>query len=241
MNISEVKKLVGTKINDWEILEYLGHKKYNHYLLVKCVCGKTAERRSDHIVSGKSKSCASCSAKRSKNGTMIKCSNPECENTLYRTKTQITRNVTGEFYCCKKCAGSDKSNKTQLNKNKICLNCDNQFHVGPKSKKLYCSRECWAEYIKSNGPVYYRKLRDSKCYGCDFIPIDVCQLDVHHIDKCNKNNSPENLVTLCANCHRLITKINNQRKKNGLEYLTKEEILNYRNQNGRAKETQNPN
>jgi 5-methylcytosine-specific restriction endonuclease McrA len=31
------------------------------------------------------------------------------------------------------------------------------------------------------------------------------QLDVDHIDGNHRNNNPENLQTLCANCHRLKT------------------------------------
>lgn len=37
---------------------------------------------------------------------------------------------------------------------------------------------------------------------------DSCQLDVDHIDGNKKNNDLSNLVTLCANCHRLKSKQN---------------------------------
>ena len=42
---------------------------------------------------------------------------------------------------------------------------------------------------------------------CNFVPVNPCQLDVDHIDGDNKNNNPDNLQTLCANCHRLKTYI----------------------------------
>lgn len=35
---------------------------------------------------------------------------------------------------------------------------------------------------------------------------DPCQLDINHRDGNHLNNARENLQTLCANCHRLITK-----------------------------------
>ena len=45
------------------------------------------------------------------------------------------------------------------------------------------------------------------CERCGFIPEDKCQLDVDHIDGDNSNSDPDNYMTLCANCHRLKTKL----------------------------------
>lgn len=42
------------------------------------------------------------------------------------------------------------------------------------------------------------------CSRCGFVPEHMAQLDVHHIDMNHSNNEPENLQTLCANCHRLV-------------------------------------
>jgi 5-methylcytosine-specific restriction endonuclease McrA len=56
----------------------------------------------------------------------------------------------------------------------------------------------------------YRKYVQDKCSRCGFIPEDICQLDVDHIDGNHKNNSVENLQTLCSNCHRVKTKINKE-------------------------------
>lgn len=47
-------------------------------------------------------------------------------------------------------------------------------------------------------------LKDS-CKVCGFIPEHICQLDIDHIDGNRENNDPDNLQTLCANCHRLKT------------------------------------
>lgn len=41
------------------------------------------------------------------------------------------------------------------------------------------------------------------CENCGFKALHRAQLDVDHIDENHKNNSPENLQTLCPNCHRL--------------------------------------
>ena len=52
-----------------------------------------------------------------------------------------------------------------------------------------------------NYAIYKKHL----CEFCGFKPVHSCQLDVDHIDGNRRNNSIENLQTLCANCHRLKT------------------------------------
>ena len=54
-----------------------------------------------------------------------------------------------------------------------------------------------------------RRTKKDHCERCGFIAEDPIQLDVDHIDADRSNNSTDNLQTLCANCHRLKTKIHN--------------------------------
>jgi DNA-binding transcriptional ArsR family regulator len=42
------------------------------------------------------------------------------------------------------------------------------------------------------------------CESCGFIPAHDVQLEIHHKDRNRSNNAPENLQTLCANCHALV-------------------------------------
>jgi len=55
-----------------------------------------------------------------------------------------------------------------------------------------------------------------------------CQLDVNHRNGNHSDNSVENLQTLCANCHRLVTELaghntqRNQRKKQPHVHVKKE-------------------
>ena len=51
----------------------------------------------------------------------------------------------------------------------------------------------------------YRRKKGLHCERCgpDVIYSRV-QLDVHHRDGNHSNNTPSNLATLCANCHRLV-------------------------------------
>ncbi len=73
----------------------------------------------------------------------------------------------------------------------LCNTCDDKRY-GKKSKSSLVS---------------YRKYKKDICERCAFIPEHRCQLDVHHINGNHRNNDPNNLITLCANCHRLEHKI----------------------------------
>jgi len=55
----------------------------------------------------------------------------------------------------------------------------------------------------------YRKHKKDRCAFCGFVAVHPVQLDVDHIDGNHKNNDVTNLQTLCANCHRLKTQLNN--------------------------------
>lgn len=79
----------------------------------------------------------------------------------------------------------------------------------PKTdKELERNRENQARWRKNhpefkNLKPYQKKVERVRCERCGFIPEDVCQLDVDHIDGNHKNNDVSNLSVLCANCHRL--------------------------------------
>jgi 5-methylcytosine-specific restriction endonuclease McrA len=67
-------------------------------------------------------------------------------------------------------------------------------------KRTY-KRKCWScrRYKHKSHP------KASQCQRCGFVPEWHGQLDIDHIDGNHNNNSPDNLQTLCANCHRLKT------------------------------------
>ena len=85
---------------------------------------------------------------------------------------------------------------------RVCHKCRKSFK--PKTKRsLFCSENCRRRVRKHP----YKKFRKSYCEECLWIPVHNCQLDVDHIDGNSKNDDPANLRTLCANCHRLKTYI----------------------------------
>lgn len=82
----------------------------------------------------------------------------------------------------------------------LCPICQAEFKF--RSNKQYCSRQC--KEVSRKKP--WKKIAIRKtCIQCGFIPENICQLDVDHIDGNKKNNEPHNLQVLCANCHRLKT------------------------------------
>jgi hypothetical protein len=61
-------------------------------------------------------------------------------------------------------------------------------------------KTCWKCHMTG------KRFKLDHCERCGFIPEDLVQLDIDHINGDRANNDPSNLQTLCANCHRLKTK-----------------------------------
>ena len=113
-------------------------------------------------------------------------------------------------FCKKKFVRKQFCPKRQWLKSRFCSNRCSGFYRKGKSlkhdKQFQKGNIPWNKGI--SGKVYkksYHKYRKSKCDFCGFIPTNMCQIDIDHIDGNNKNNSPSNFQTLCANCHRLKT------------------------------------
>ncbi len=48
-----------------------------------------------------------------------------------------------------------------------------------------------------------RHLIGDRCQRCSFLPEHPVQLEAHHKNGDHGDNRPENITTLCCNCHRL--------------------------------------
>ena len=74
-------------------------------------------------------------------------------------------------------------------------------HHAPRKK--YPKTERQRAWQKANRPLPpWRHHLQPACGRCGF-EGESCQMDVHHRDGDRTNNDPRNLMTLCANCHRL--------------------------------------
>lgn len=76
-----------------------------------------------------------------------------------------------------------------------------------ESKRYFSPEINSANKPRHHGKIY-KLYKKETCEKCNFVPQHTCQLDVDHIDGNKSNNDPSNLQTLCANCHRLKTKLN---------------------------------
>ena len=107
----------------------------------------------------------------------------------------------------------------------ICLNCNRPIN----KRNKYCSNKCQKEYqyniyinkwknnevdgmrgeyqISSYIKTYLFKKYGSKCARCGWGEVNkytnTIPLEIEHIDGNYKNNSENNLILLCPNCHSL--------------------------------------
>lgn len=96
---------------------------------------------------------------------------------------------------------------------KECPSCKKDFttQLGHPREKTTCSHSCANSYFRSgkdnpnfkHGSSIYRSLINvEKCNRCGYKEYPEI-LQVHHINRDRTNNAPENLETLCPNCHTL--------------------------------------
>jgi len=78
-----------------------------------------------------------------------------------------------------------------------------------ESKGWKYGKQLYGRYCTSCRKNGYTKYKKDYCEACGFKAINKVQLDIDHIDGNHKNNDISNLQTLCSNCHRLKTFLNN--------------------------------
>jgi len=86
-------------------------------------------------------------------------------------------------------------NKLRLEHKYCCLKCQSLLEENIKIfKEIGLNHVKYAYYIEQKAYKKYKKNTCEKC-GIDY------NLQVHHIDNNSNNNSLNNLMTLCGNCH----------------------------------------
>ena len=109
-----------------------------------------------------------------------------------------------------------------------CLNCGKEYIVGKSSTGKFCCVECCVQYklkksdelIENGINVSHRVLKSyflrhfNKCMnpGCkwDWNGNNNPVLEIHHIDGNHNNNTLENCLLLCPNCHSLTDNYKNK-------------------------------
>lgn len=132
--------------------------------------------------------------------------------------------------CCSAACGYINSRKRI---EVTCSNCGIYFEKRPsslsqsKSGLYFCTRNCKDEAqriggikeimpphygVASRSPERYRRIYKEEfkveklfCIRCGYDEFE-CGVDIHHKDNNYKNNLSENLVSLCAPCHRALHK-----------------------------------
>lgn len=125
--------------------------------------------------------------------------------------------MSGDRPLCRDC-GKSKAKKKDVRNGRQryktrCSGCEKRAQGKTEPRNPVCPikraaarrRENRKREIKRKPWLLHRK---NHCERCGFVPEHLCQLDVDHIDGNRHNNDPTNYQTLCANCHRLKTQVN---------------------------------
>ena len=143
------------------------------------ICGKEFYAKPSHLKRGWGKYCsAKCQYKGYLKGKFVYCET--CGKKIWRQPKRLERSQSKKFFCSKSCQSAWR--------NKI-------LHIGEKHPN-------WTGGEFAGRGILERSNRKKICESCGI--SDKRVLAVHHKDGNRKNNSIENLIWLCHNCHHLV-------------------------------------
>lgn len=122
---------------------------------------------------------------------------------IHRYRKLESPDVRGICVRCNKNPQKPKSGGLKFSS--ICRQCDKELYSKDKEKERIRERTKIRNKKKAKP---YKVFKKDHCESCGFIPVHSCQLDVDHKNGDHQDNTPDNLQTLCANCHRLKTHMN---------------------------------
>lgn len=122
--------------------------------------------------------------------------------------THISSRCNKAKYCSAKCYQKSRIGRG-LTEYK-CLHCEKPFLDSLSRGRKYCSKSCVNKQSKSEWKAKFTTVRRNmitrghiqKCEKCSYDKFPKI-LGVHHIDGNRENNSLENLMVLCPNCHSI--------------------------------------
>lgn len=152
------------------------------------ICNKLFYAKPSHIKKGWGKYCCiECRTKGQFTGKNIKCF--ICNKEVYKQLKEIRKSKSGKHFCGKSCQTIWR----------------NKYLFSGKNHTNWINGESsYREVLKRAGITRICSL----CHTTDFRI-----LVVHHKDKNRKNNSIENLMWLCHNCHYLVHHFGNEKSK----------------------------
>ncbi len=157
-------------------------------VIVSCKrCGGDVKTKPSHLALGFGKYCSrSCHSKNSRRGKVVQCAT--CAADTYKRPKDLIRSKSKKYFCSKSC-------QTQWR---------NQMYVGRRHSNYSTGKASYRSVLRRSGVT-------QECRRCKI--RDVRILAVHHIDRNRNNNSVENLMYLCHNCHHLIHWFRNEEEK----------------------------
>ena len=144
------------------------------------ICSSAFYARPNHIKRGWGKYCSiNCRNKSQFTGKYLSCHN--CGKRIYRTPATINKSQSKKYFCSKSCQTHWR----------------NKHFSGNKHANWIIGKYGYRNILK-------RSNKKQECYKCNI--TDKRILAAHHIDFNRENNTLENLIWLCYNCHYLVHK-----------------------------------
>lgn len=142
------------------------------------ICAKKFYVKPYHLKKGWGKFCSkTCQFKSQFTGKIIKCDT--CDKEVYKPLKEWERSKSGKYFCSRSCQ--------TIWRNKV------------------FSGEKHANWLTGKSVYRSMLLKTSKATICLLCNIsDIRVLNAHHKDHDKTNNSLDNLVWLCLNCHYLV-------------------------------------
>ena len=179
--LSRAQGVINTKLRSQTFVFTLRHPCiYTYWVpLVNCKnCKVSFNKKPSQISRSVEHYCSLvCHHNARKTGVLVKCS--ECNKEIYKDRRALGRSMHKNFFCSTKCS-----------------------NVLLGRKQFSENHPNWKTGEFSYKSIMKRITTNPKCVLCE--RVDMRILAVHHIDKDRKNNSLQNLVWLCYNCHFLV-------------------------------------